>query len=301
MVEQTTRRLEGVIPAPLTPLTEQGKVHFPMLEKQLAYLVESGADGLFLNGTSAEGAYLSRSEKLDVLKAARTVAAGRVFLCAACIQPSTPQVLEELEATVRLEPDFVVAVAPFYCTLSQEAIRGHFLAVARSSPLPLILYNIPQCTHNPLALETILELAREPNIAGVKDSSGDFVAFSRGLLAELPGRFSWIIGEDYLDGPAMAMGADGIVSGLANVWARFYVDLYRAARSGDRQGLASNHAAIHQLYGIHRVSGGQIVAALKAGAAFFGRCTRRMKMKELTLSEEQAQRVRRVLEEMQLL
>jgi 4-hydroxy-tetrahydrodipicolinate synthase len=301
MVSQQTRRLEGVIPALLTPLTEQGKVDFALLEKQLAYLIESGADGLFLNGTTGEGAYLSTAEKLDILRAARTVAAGRVFLCAACIQPSTPQVLEELQAMAKLEPDFVVAVAPYYYTLGQEAIREHFLTIARHSPLPLILYNIPQCTHNPLAPETVLELAREPNIAGLKDSSGDFVAFSRGLLAELPGRFSWIIGEDYLDGPAMAMGAHGIVTGLANVWARFHVDLYRAARARDREGLQRNHAAIHQLYGIHRVTGGKVIPALKAGAAYFGRSTRRMRIQALTLSEEEAVKVRRVLEDLHLL
>jgi 4-hydroxy-tetrahydrodipicolinate synthase len=296
------RTLQGVIPAPLTPLTEQGKVDFPMLEKQLAYLIVSGADGLFVNGTTGEGAYLSTAEKADILKAAKAVAAGRVFLCAACIQPSTSQVLEELEVMAALEPDYLVAVTPFYYAMSQEAIAEHFRSVARRSPVPLILYNIPQCTHNPIALDTVLDLARsEQNIAGFKDSSGDFVSFSRGLLAMLPRRFAWIMGEDYLDGPALAMGATGIVTGLSNAWARFHVDLYRAARAGDREGLVHNHAGIHALYGIHRVTGGKVIPVLKAAASFFGRSTRYMKIPALTLGEEEALRVRRVLEELHLL
>ena len=301
MIGEYRWKLEGVIPAPLTPLTEQGRIDMGLLEKQLAYLVAAGANGLFVNGTTGEGALLSTAEKAEVLKAARRVAGGRVFLAAACIQPSTPQVLEELEVMAALEPDFIVAVAPYYYAVPQEAIRAHFLAVARRAPVPLILYNIPQCTHNPLVLDTVLELAREANIAGIKDSSGDFVSFCRGLLAPLPGRFSWIMGEDYLDGPAMLSGAHGIVTGLSNVWADFHVGLVRAAQAGDTAGVIRNHGLVHRLYALHRVTGGKVIPALKAGAAFFGRSTRRMRMESLTMGDEDAARVRGVLVEMGLL
>ncbi len=307
----------GFIPAPLLPLTPTGGVDFRLLEKQLDYLIQAGADGLFLNGTTGEGAWLATAEKADVLRAAKNVAAGRCFLAAACLQPATPQVLAEMEAMLKLEPDFVVAVAPYYYAVSQEAVAAHFREVARASPVPLILYNIPQCTHNPLAVETVLELAREPNIAGIKDSSGDFVSFCRGLAAGAqpgvldgaqpgvlngaPAGFAWIMGEDYLDGPAMLTGADGIVSGLSNVWAAFHAGLVRAARAGDREGVLANQAKIHQLYGIHRVTGGKVIPVLKAGAAMLGRCTRRMRLPSLDLGEQEAAAVRRVLEGLGLL
>jgi 4-hydroxy-tetrahydrodipicolinate synthase len=296
MIGEYRWKLEGAIPAPLTPFTEEGRIDIALLEKQVSYLVSAGVDGLFINGTTGEGAYLSTAEKVETLKAARRAMAGRAFLAAACIQPSTPQVLEELEAMIRVEPDFVVAVAPYYYAVPQEAIRAHFQAIARRSPVPLILYNIPQCTHNPIGLDTVLALAREPNIAGIKDSSGDFVSFCRGMLAETPGRFSWIMGEDYLDGPAMLSGAQGIVTGLSNVWADYHVALVRAAQAGDRQGVMRNHGLVHQLYGIHRVTGGKVIPALKAGAAFLGRSARRMRMPSLTIDEEDAGRVRGVLE-----
>ena len=291
----------GFIPAPLLPLTNAGSVDFGLLEKQLDYLVKTGADGLFLNGTTGEGAWLPTAEKADVLRAAKNVAAGRCFLAAACIQPSTPQVLAEMEAMLPLEPDFVVAVSPYYYAVPQGAVAAHFREVARRSPVPLILYNIPQCTHNPIALETVLELAREPNVAGVKDSSGDFVSFCRGLSSEAPADFSWIMGEDYLDGPAMLTGADGIVSGLSNVWAGYHAALVRAARAGDRDGVLANQAKIHQLYGIHRVTGGKVIPVLKAGAELFGRCRRRMYLASLGLGDEEAAAVRGVLEGLGLL
>ena len=295
------RKPAGFIPAPLLPLTGTGGADFGLLEKQLDYLIQAGADGLFLNGTTGEGAWLDTAQKVDVLRAAKNAAAGRCFLAAACLQPATPQVLAEMQAMLRLEPDFVVAVAPYYYAVSQQAVAAHFREVARRSPVPLILYNIPQCTHNPLAVETVLELAREPNIAGIKDSSGDFVSFCRGLSGGAPEGFSWIMGEDYLDGPAMLSGADGIVSGLANVWAAFHAGLVRAARSGDREGVLANQAKIHQLYGIHRVTGGKVIPVLKAGAAMFGRCTRRMRLPSLDLGDEEAAAVRGVLESLGLL
>ncbi len=295
------KKLAGVIPAPLTPMKDDGAVDFRLLEKQIEYLVTSGADGLFVSGTTGEGAYLSTREKVEILKTARSAAAGRAFLCAACIQPSTPQVLEELEALLPLEPDYVVAVAPYYYAVPQEAVREHFRAVARRSPVPLILYNVPQCTHNPIALDTVLELAGEPNIAGIKDSSGDFISFCRGMAAGAPHPFSWIMGEDYLDGAAMLSGADGIVTGLSNVWAGFHVALVRAALAGDGEGVLANQAKINELYGIHRVVGGKGIPALKAGAELFGRCTRRMRTPALTLSGEEAALVRGVLENLRLL
>jgi 4-hydroxy-tetrahydrodipicolinate synthase len=155
----------------------------------------------------------------------------------------------------------------------------------------------------------VLELAREPNIAGIKDSSGDFVSFCRGLAAGVepgaldgaPAGFSWIMGEDYLDGPAMLTGADGIVSGLSNVWAGFHSALVRAALAGDRDGVLANQARIHQLYGIHRVTGGKVIPVLKAGAELFGRCTRRMRLPGLDLGDAEASDVRRVLEGLGLL
>ncbi len=294
-------KLRGVIPAPITPLTEQGTVDFGLLQKQVAWFLEAGVQGLFVGGTTGEGAYLSTAEKRDIFSAVSDVAGGRVALCLACIQPSTPQVLAELDALKDLRPDYVVAVTPYYYDMPQAAVRSHFLKIAERSPAPVILYNIPQCTRNPIPVETVLELAQAGNIAGIKDSSGDFVSFTRGLMARVPPHFCWIMGEDALDGPALQAGADGIVSGLSNVWVQFHVDLYRAAAAGDAQGVRKNQALIDRLYGIHRVTGGKVIPVLKAGAAFFGRGTRRMKIEALALSDQEAAAVRRVLEELGLL
>ena len=106
---------------------------------------------------------------------------GKIFLCAACLQPSTEMVMNEIKMIEKYKPDYIVAVTPYYYSTSQDIIIEHFKKIAHYSSVPLILYNIPQCTHNKIELNTVLELAKEKNIAGIKDSSGDFISFTRGV------------------------------------------------------------------------------------------------------------------------
>ena len=179
MAAEQTGRLKGVIPAIITPMDEQGAIDFALLEKQTEYLAAAGVHGFFVGGTTAEGAYLSTREKGEVFRAVRSVTGGRQFLCAAYIRSCTASVLEEMRALEKTEPDFVVAVSPYYLAMRQQDIKAHFRAIAREASAPLIIYNIPGNTHNPIALETVLELAEEDNVVGIKDSTGNFVEFSR--------------------------------------------------------------------------------------------------------------------------
>jgi 4-hydroxy-tetrahydrodipicolinate synthase len=298
---KTTTRLEGVIPALITPLSEHGKIDFPLLEKQVSYLSSAGVQGFFVNGTTAEGPYLTTVEKLEVFRSVKAVTQGQQFLCLACIQPSTAQVLEEMWAFQTPEPDFIVAVTPYYYAVSQEVIVQHYKEIARHSPAPVILYTIPACTHNPLTLESILELSLVENIVGVKDSSGDFIPFMRGVYTELSRDFAWIQGEDYLDGPSLLIGAKGIVTGLGNVWIDPYLDVYRAAKQGDTTGVHNAQKRINALYQILRINGSQNISAIKAGAALLGRSTSWMKIPALTLPEEYRAKVKAVLGELGLL
>jgi len=97
----------------------------------------------------------------------------------------------------------------------------------------VIVYNIPQCTHNNILYETFLELAELKGIAGVKDSSGDFVTFSRWLYSETAKKTSIVQGEDYLDGPSLNAGAKGLVSGLCNVWVKPYIEIMEGSQRED--------------------------------------------------------------------
>ena len=165
-------------------MDREGRIDFDLLEKQAAYLSEAGVHGFFIGGTTAEGAYLSTAEKGEVFKVVRRVTEGKQFLCAAYIRPSTAAVLEEMRALEATHPDYVVAVTPYYLSMRQEDILEHYRRIAAAAPAPLILYNIPGNTHNPIALETVLELAEEKKVVGIKDSTGNFIGFSRGVLGK---------------------------------------------------------------------------------------------------------------------
>ena len=295
MIDTTDKHIRGVIPAIFTPMDERGNIDYRLLEKQARYLSEAGVNGFFVGGTTAEGAYLSTDEKGEVLRVVRGVMAADQFLCAAYIQPSTRAVLQEMAALVDTAPDYVVAVTPYYLPAGQEDILEHYRLIAAEAPAPLLLYDIPGNTHNPIALETILDLAEEKNVLGIKDSSGDFAQFSEGVLGDSPDGFLWIQGSDALDGPSLMIGCDAVVTGLGNARVEPYVDMYRAAVAEDWQTVKECQARINRLRGIITLCGNSI-AAVKAAAEISGRGSRWMRQKSTSLSDGTIQAVARLLD-----
>lgn len=301
MYTKLTAQLHGVIPALITPLTETGAIDFAMFDKHVEYLSSAGVQGLFVNGTTGEGAYLTTAEKRETFRHVKQITQGRQFLCAACLQPSTELALQEIRQFEALEPDFMVTVAPYYYGVSQEVIYQHYVEIAAQSPVPVIVYNIPSRTHNPIALDTIFKLIQVENIAGVKDSSGDFAAFSRGVYSNNHPNFAWIQGEDYLDGPAFLIGADGIVTGLGNVWIDPYFAMYEAYKTHNPDGIHQAQKQINALYEIVQRVGGKTIPAIKAGATCFGRSTVHMKIPGLELDEAEIVHVKDILGELGVL
>jgi 4-hydroxy-tetrahydrodipicolinate synthase len=288
--------LKGVIPAIITSMDETGKVEYGLLEKQAAYLSDAGVHGFFIGGTTGEGAYLSTDEKREIFRVVREITQGRQLMCAAYICPSTCMVLEEMKALEKTEPDFIVAVTPYYMGMRQQDLVEHFEIIAREAPAPLVLYNIPGNTHNPMKLETILGLATEKNIAGIKDSSGDFMQFSRGLLGDAPKGFSWIQGEDYLDAASLMLGCDGIVSDLCNTRIEPYMEMWEAAQKKDWETMRSCQARINRLYDIIRLCDTPI-ASIKAAVEISGRGSRWMRHRSQSLTDDQKHAIEKILRE----
>jgi 4-hydroxy-tetrahydrodipicolinate synthase len=177
----------------------------------------------------------------------------------------------------------------------------HYQKIAQRASCPIIIYNIPSRTHNQIHLESILKLSSNENIAGVKDSSGDFISFSRGMYTERQHDFAWIQGEDYLDAPSLLLGAKGIVTGLGNVWIEPYIEMYRETK---KENTAKVHAAqkrINALYEIINRTKGKVVPATKAGAMLLGRSHKWMKSLALTLNTDEIAMVKEVLRGLKLL
>lgn len=294
-------QLAGVIPAVMTPLKEDGTLDLAALEAHMEYLVEAGVDGLFIGGTTAEGALLTEEERKAAFKLAREVGGGKVTLYVVILRPHTEQVIAELKEFLSLEPAYVASVTPFYYSVSQATIRDHFTRIADASDVPFMLYNIPQNTHNAMELSTILSLAEHPNIVGIKDSSGAFAAFSQGMLTPLKSDFAWIQGEDLLDAASLLFGAPGLVTGLGNVWIEPYVAMYRAARAGDGEEVKERQRQINNLARIIGLAGGAVIPAIKMAAELRGRGSSRMRIPGDTLKPEMRGPIERVLRELEIL
>jgi 4-hydroxy-tetrahydrodipicolinate synthase len=295
------RSFEGIIPALITPIGEREKVEYTILEKQVSYLCSYDIHGLFVSGTTGEGPYLSRDEKIQVLKLVREVVENKIAICAACIQPSTRMVIDEIGALEHLEPDYIVAVTPYYYSVSQKQIVEHYREIARRSPFPVIVYNIPQHTNNQIELQTILDISVLENIIGIKDSSGNFSTFTRGIMECKSKNFSWIQGEDSLDGFSLLTGACGIVTGLGNVWIEPYVELYKAAKENNIPKVKEFQNKINQLYEIIQRTGGCSIAAIKVACTMLGRSTPWMVQRSMTLSDDKVAIVKKVLKALELL
>ena len=287
--------LHGVIPAIITPLHKDGKINDKLLEKQVSYLSNAGVHGFLVNGTTGEGPFLSMEEKKSNFEFVRAFSKGRQFLCLGCLLPSTDLTIDEIRTFEPFRPDFVVVTSPYYFKVSQKEIVSHIREIATQSPFPVIVYNIPQCTHNKIELQAMIEIASMDNVVGFKDSSGDFISFSRVLFRSKRENFAWIMGEDYLDADALAIGAKGVVTGLGNVWIEPYLEMYEAAKRRDFATARQHQEKINAVYEVIQTVGGRGIPAVKAGAALLGRSEKWVKSPVQPLNEDELSRVANVL------
>ncbi|HEY0697623.1 MAG TPA: dihydrodipicolinate synthase family protein [Micromonospora sp.] len=231
-----TARFEGTIPPVVTPLTPDGDVDVASLERLTDHLIAAGVDGLFALGSSGEAVFLTDPQRDLVLEVITRTAAGRVPVLAGCIETTTPRVMQRVHAAEKIGVQGFVLTAPFYALVGPAEIERHFRAVAAVSSLPILAYDIPVCVRVKLGNDLLLRLAEEQVIAGVKDSSGDDVAFRR-LIGDAEARgltsFAALTGHEVVVDGMLLAGAAGSVPGLGNVDPGGYARLHAAARVGD--------------------------------------------------------------------
>jgi len=226
----------GIIPPLITPLYGRDTLDVPGLESLIDYVVAGGVDGLFVLGTTGEGASLSYPLRYEVAQRACEFADGRVPVLVGITDTSIVESLRAAEKAARAGAAAVVAAPPYYLPLSQGELVRYFDVLSKDLPLPLLLYNIPSCTQTSLEPDTVLQCSCLPGVIGLKDSSGDFQNFCaiKSLLQDRAD-FSIFIGPEQLLGRAISAGASGGVCGGANFHPRLYRELYEAARAGKSQ------------------------------------------------------------------
>ena len=229
--------LHGVIPAMLTPFTEDGKlVDLQRACDIAAHLAEQGVHGIFVGGTTGEGLLMSIDERKSLLEAILSTVGDKVKVVAHTGCLDTPHTIALTEHAAHAGAHSAAVVAPGFYRYDEAALKAHFRAVASATPdFPVLLYNLPGASKNPLSAGLVIELAETvDNIVGIKDSGGRMQLLNA-ILARRPEGFVVINGVDEYTLQALATGADGSVASTANVVPEIFIDLYNQVRNNDRQ------------------------------------------------------------------
>lgn len=241
-------RFAGLIVPMLTPLDADERLDRPAVTRLVDFLIGGGTDLLFILGTNGEGATLRPAVRLALAEATVEAARGRVPVVAGALEPGTVRVIEEIRALAGRGLAGYVATLPYYFPWYGEGeLRDHFRRIADAADRPLLLYNIPQVTKLALKAEAVLQLSQHPNIAGIKDSSGDWAEFQAVLLRRPDPAFAILQGAHPLSAVSLLAGADGLVPGYANMYPRLLADMLAAVRQGDPRAALGHQARLDQL------------------------------------------------------
>jgi 4-hydroxy-tetrahydrodipicolinate synthase len=225
--------LQGVYTALVTPFTADGSsIDFDAYEKLLAQQLDGGISGLVPCGTTGESPTLSDAEQRDLV--ARTVrfAKGRVPVLAGSGSNNTKKSIEASKAAFEAGADGVMIVVPYYNKPSQEGLFRHVTEIAKAVSGPVVVYNIPGRSIVELSVDTLLRILDAcPNVVGIKDASGN-AFFVQELMSKARGRLADLSGDDPLTLPLMAVGAQGVISVISNLYPRQMGELVADALAG---------------------------------------------------------------------
>ena len=220
----------GSIPALVTPFSGNC-VDEDSLRGLVEWQVSEGSNGLVPCGTTGESATMSHAEQRRVIEIAVEVAAGRVPVIAGCGSNSVAVAIEHIRAAKEVGADAALVVMGYYNRPSQAGMLAAFRALSEASELPIIVYNIPGRAVVDISVETMAEIAKLPNIAGVKDATGNLGRVSAQRLA-CGENFVQLSGNDDMARGFNAMGGVGCISVTANVAPKLCADFQKAMREG---------------------------------------------------------------------
>jgi len=224
----------------VTPFDARGKVDYQQAKRLALSLLESGSDGVVVSGTTGESPTLSREEKLRLFAETKSALGNRGTVIAGTGSYNTKESQELTKETEKTGVDACLLVVPYYNRPTQQGLREHFKAIAQSTTLPCILYNVPSRTVTNLAADTVIKLSQIDNIVGVKEASGNL-----GQIAEIiqGTREDFLVysGNDSDTFPILALGGYGVISIASHLVGMQIKDMIEKFLDGKTQEAASIH------------------------------------------------------------
>lgn len=261
--------IEGCLTALVTPF-KGDKIDFDGLAKLVDWQIENGVDGIVAVGTTGESATLDVDDHVAVIAATVKAAKGRVPVIAGAGGNATTEALALTKASEDAGADALLHVTPYYNRPSQEGLFRHFEAIAKSTKLPIILYNVPSRTACDLLTDTVVRLASIDNIIGIKDATGNLVRGSE-LVAKCGDKLTILSGDDGTSFPLYAIGARGVISVVSNVAPKQMSDMWDAVKAGDWDRARKRHYELRVLN--QMLFNEPSPAPTKAALSILGRCS----------------------------
>lgn len=267
--------LKGMGVALVTPFKTDKTIDYDALGRIIDYIIDGDADFIVVLGTTGETPTLFAEEKQAIRGFAVEHTRGRVPLVLGVGGNSTIGVVRELH-TIPLEGfSAILSVVPYYNKPSQEGIYAHYREIAANSPLPVILYNVPGRTGVNMTAATTLRLAREHNIIGVKEASGNFVQIED-IIKNKPEDFTVISGDDGITYPLMTLGAKGVISVIGNAFPKEFGRMVRLCLDGKFAEALPIHFKFTELFNLLFVDGNP--AGVKCTLNALGLCENELRL-----------------------
>lgn len=233
---------EGVLPPITTPMDESGNVAYDALRDHIERLEAAGVHGIIPCGSTGERATLTRTEHEQVIET--TVDTASTPVLAGTGASSTREAIELSKHAESVGADGILVIYPYYSWPSNEHVINHYEAIADAVDIPLVIYNIPKRTARNLEPDAAVQLAEHPNIAGIKESSGDINQIYELLQRTRGMDFDVLAGYDSQAVSALPIGGTGVTSVAANVFPRTVCDLYEAAQQQNGEQARELHEEI---------------------------------------------------------
>ncbi len=232
---------QGTGVAIITPFNKEKQVDYQALEKLLEHIINGGVDFIVSMGTTSEAATLTEDEKEKVLSEVLRIVHNRKPVVLGIGGNNTQKVVETLKNTNFDQISGILSVAPYYNKPNQRGLYEHFSLIAKYSPRPVILYNVPGRTSSNISAETTLKLAHEfDHIVAVKEASGNFTQIME-IVKNKPDGFKVLSGDDALTLPLISSGVEGVISVVANAFPDRFSTMVRQALQGNFSKAKSIH------------------------------------------------------------
>jgi 4-hydroxy-2-oxoglutarate aldolase len=295
-----TGKLRGIILPFPTPFETSGHAHLSAIRSNIAQWNKTGVEGYVVLGSTGERVHLDEREFVEVIVAARESVTEKSAFIVGAGQQSTRATIDEVRRVAHAGADAVLVITPhFYrAEMTQNALVNHYLAVADASPVPVLLYSVPQFTNVTLAPETIARLSEHQNIVGVKDSSGDILNLAE-TVRLVPDDFVVMTGNGSALYPALCVGARGAILAVGCIAPRLSVAIYDAFRAGEHERAREMQQRLTRL--TRGVSGRYGISGLKAALDMLGYAGGRVCAPLSDASAEAQQEIAAVLKETGLL